>query len=246
MRKWDILYLQAQSGACRRKFMEVVLDKKEVGKKRGFSSFYSKGEEIFNAVSHIVGGAFGLIVWVVLMVYAYPGVPAMVGVSVFSASIIILYTMSALYHFLPDGRAKGVFRVFDHCTIYLLIAGTYTPYCLIPFFGTSAGLWVLVAEWVLAVAGIVMNAISLNNKVVKGISMTLYFIMGWLALVFYPLAAGLMSAASLYLLLFGGIAYTAGIVFYAFGRKVPYFHAIWHLFVILGTVLQFLSILFLL
>lgn len=226
--------------------MEVVLDRKESVKKKGFASFYSKGEEIFNAVSHIVGGAFGLVAWIVLTVYAYPSVNAMIGVGVFSASIIILYTMSALYHFLPDGRAKGVFRIFDHCTIYLLIAGTYTPYCLIPFFGTQAGLWVLIAEWVLACAGITMNAIALNNKAVKGISMALYFIMGWLALVFYPIAAGRMSLASLLLLLFGGVAYTAGIVFYAFGKKVPYFHAIWHLFVILGTVLQFFSIFMLL
>lgn len=215
-------------------------------RKKGFQSFYSKGEEIFNAVSHIVGGAFGLVAWIVLLVYSYPDPAAMTGVSVFCASIILLYTMSALYHFLPSGRAKGVFRIFDHCTIYLLIAGTYTPYCLIPFFGTAAGIAVLACEWALAAVGITMNAIAMNKKVVKGISMALYLIMGWLALALYPFAAGLMSTASLLLLLFGGIAYTAGIGFFAFGKKVPYFHAVWHLFVILGTVLQFLSILFLL
>ena len=223
--------------------MEAMIKTKE---KAGFCSLYSKGEEIFNAVSHIVGGGLGLVFWVVLTIFAYPSGVAIAGVSVFCFSIILLYTMSALYHFLPNGRAKGVFRVFDHCTIYLLIAGTYTPYCLIPFFGTAAGAWVLAAEWSMAAAGIVMNAVALNNKVVKALSMVLYMVMGWLALVFYPLAAGLMSPLSLILLLSGGIAYTAGIAFYAFGKKVPYFHAVWHLFVILGTVLQFLSILFLL
>ncbi len=222
--------------------MENVLKKEGTApRKKGFQSFYSKGEEIFNAVSHIVGGAFGLIAWIVLVIFSYPNPAAMTGVSVFCASIILLYTMSALYHFLPSGRAKGVFRIFDHCTIYLLIAGTYTPYCLIPFAGTAAGIAVLVCEWVLAAVGITMNAIAMNKKIVKGISMALYLIMGWLALALYPL-----STASLLLLLFGGIAYTAGIGFFAFGKKVPYFHAVWHLFVILGTVLQFLSILFLL
>ena len=223
--------------------MEAMIKPKE---KAGFCSLYSKGEEIFNAVSHIVGGGLGLVFWVVLTIFAYPSGVAIAGVSVFCVSIILLYTMSALYHFLPNGRAKGVFRVFDHCTIYLLIAGTYTPYCLIPFFGTAAGAWVLAAEWIMAAAGIVMNAVALNNRVVKALSMVLYMVMGWLALVFYPLAAGLMSPLSLILLLSGGIAYTAGIAFYAFGKRVPYFHAVWHLFVILGTVLQFLSILFLL
>ncbi len=228
--------------------MEVTLKRNgaETPRKKGFQSFYSKGEEIFNAVSHIVGGAFGLIAWIVLLIYSYPNPAAMTGVSIFSASIILLYTMSALYHFLPSGRAKGVFRIFDHCTIYLLIAGTYTPYCLIAFAGTAAGVAVLACEWALAAVGITMNAIAMNKKVVKGISMALYLIMGWLALALYPFAAGLMSTLSLLLLLFGGIAYTAGIGFFAFGKKVPYFHAVWHLFVILGTVLQFLSILFLL
>lgn len=215
-------------------------------RKAGFQSFYSKGEEIFNAVSHIVGGAFGLVALVVLLVYAYPNAAAMTGVSVFCLSIIVLYTMSALYHFLPDGRAKGVFRIFDHCTIYLLIAGTYTPYCLIPFFGTAAGIAVLVCEWALAAIGIVLNAVALNKMSVKVVSMVFYLVMGWLAVALYPFAAGLMSATCLWLLLGGGIAYTAGIAFYAFGKKVPYFHAVWHLFVLLGTVLQFVSILFLL
>ena len=228
--------------------MEVTLKRNgaETPRKKGFQSFYSKGEEIFNAVSHIVGGAFGLIAWIVLLIHSYPNPAAMTGVSVFCACIVLLYTMSALYHFLPSGRAKGVFRIFDHCTIYLLIAGTYTPYCLIAFAGTAAGIAVLACEWALAAVGITMNAIAMNKKVVKGISMALYLIMGWLALALYPFAAGLMSTLSLLLLLFGGIAYTAGIGFFAFGKKVPYFHAVWHLFVILGTVLQFLSILFLL
>ena len=98
------------------------------GKKGGFLSFYTKGEEIFNAVSHIVGGGLGLIFWAVLLVLSYPDPASMIAVSLFGFGAVTLYTMSALYHFLPDGRAKGVFRVFDHCTIFLLIAGTDSTY----------------------------------------------------------------------------------------------------------------------
>ena len=151
-----------------------------------FCSFYTKGEEIFNAVSHIAGAAFGLIAWALTLFFAYPDPAAMAAVSVFGASIVILYTMSALYHFLPDGRAKGIFRIFDHCTIYLLIAGTYTPYCVIALGGTAVGFWVLLVEWLCAAVGIAMNAAAMNNKVVKGISMALYFTMGWLAIFVFP------------------------------------------------------------
>ncbi|MDE5897518.1 MAG: hemolysin III family protein, partial [Clostridia bacterium] len=184
--------------------MEAIIKNNAVPapeKKKGFSSFYSKGEEIFNAVSHIVGGAFGVAVWITLCILAYPSAVAMVASSVFSASIIILYTMSALYHFLPNGRAKGVFRIFDHCTIFLLIAGTYTPYCLIALGGTTLGIVTLAIEWVCAAAGITMNAIAMNNKAVKGISMALYLTMGWLALLGFGMLAGIVSSACLWLLL---------------------------------------------
>lgn len=209
--------------------------------RRGFQSFYTKGEEIFNAVSHIVGGAFGLAAWATLLVYA-SGWVEYLAVSAFGFGIVVLYTMSALYHFLPSGRAKGVFRIFDHCTIYLLIAGTYTPYCLIPLFGTAVGWTVLAAQWACAIGGITMNAIALNNKVVKGLSMGLYVVTGWMALAFVGPLYPIVSGACFWLLLSGGIAYTVGIAFFAFGKRVRYFHAVWHLFVLLGTVLQFTSI----
>lgn len=214
--------------------------------KRGFSSFYTKGEEIFNAVSHIVGGAFGIAAWISMLVLAYPNAVHMIAVSGFSVSIIVLYTMSALYHFLPDGRAKGVFRVFDHSTIFLLIAGTYTPYCLIALEDTTLGLVVLIIEWVCAAIGVTMTAIGLKNKAVKVINMVLYFTMGWLALIFIPRLFGVVPTSCLILLLAGGIAYTGGIVFFALGRKKRWFHPIWHLFVLAGTILHFASVLTLL
>lgn len=217
----------------------------ELGAKRGFCSFYTRGEEIFNAVSHIVGGAIGLIVWAIALALAYPSSSACLAVSVYGGSILILYTMSALYHFLPDGRAKGVFRIFDHCTIFLLIAGTYTPFCVLAVGGTL-GLWLLVGEWLCAAVGITMNAIAMNNKVIKGISMALYFTMGWVALILFPILLDKISPLCLWLLIAGGVAYTAGILFFAFGKRVRYFHSVWHLFDLAGTLLQFFSILLLL
>ena len=213
------------------------------GKTRSFPVYYSKGEEIFNAVSHIVGGALGLAALVLGIIFAYPSAVAMAAMAIFGVCIIILYTMSALYHFLRSGRAKAVFRIFDHCTIFLLIAGTYTPYCLIALSGTGVGLGILIAEWTMAILGITGNGIAMNNKVIKGFSMAFYCIMGWLILVAFVPLYSVLPVASFWLLLAGGIAYTAGIAFYAFGKKVKYFHSVWHLFDIAGTVLQFLSIL---
>ncbi|MCD8307673.1 MAG: hemolysin III family protein [Clostridia bacterium] len=206
-------------------------------------SFYTKGEEIFNAVSHIAGGAIGLAMWAVLVYLAMPDVKSVVAVSVFGLSIVILYTMSSLYHFLHEGEAKYVFRIFDHCTIFLLIAGTYTPYCMIALWNTPFGLPILITEWACAIAGITMNAISMRNKVVKVISMVLYLVMGWLILIAVVPMVQILSIPCLVLLVAGGVAYTGGIVFYALGKKVKYFHSVWHLFDIAGTVLQFASIL---
>ena len=225
------------------KQVSAITVKRANGKTYSYPVFYTKGEEIFNAVSHIVGGALGLTALAVGIILAFPDAVKITAVSVFGISIIILYTMSALYHFLPNGRAKAVFRIFDHCTIFLLIAGTYTPFCLVALGGTYFGIPILVAEWAMAAIGITGNAIAMNNKVIKGLSMACYFLMGWLILAaFVPLYANL-SVASFWLLLTGGVAYTSGIIFYAFGKKVKYFHSIWHLFDLIGTVLQAASIL---
>ncbi len=226
--------------------MTAVLPAKGTTTKDGrFFSFYTKGEEIFNAVSHIAGGGLGLIFWIVLAVFSYPDPAALVAVSLFGFGAVTLYTMSALYHFLPDGKAKGVFRIFDHCTIFLLIAGTYSPFCLIALGGTTAGWIVFGLQWGCAAVGITMNAVAMNNKIVKAVSMVLYVVTGWMALAVFPQLFAAVPAASLWLLLAGGIAYTVGIVFFALGKKLRWFHPVWHLFDIAGTALQFVSILLL-
>lgn len=207
---------------------------------------YTKGEEIFNAVSHIVGGALGLAALVTLLIYAYPNAGYMASVAAFGVSVIVLYTMSALYHFLPRGGGKKVFRIFDHCTIFLLIAGTYTPFCVIALGLSTTGIVILVIEWVLAVLGITGNAIAMNNKVIKGISMAFYCVMGWLILIAFGELFRNLTLAEFILLLAGGLAYTLGIIFYALGKKIKYFHSVWHLFDVAGTALQFASLLLLL
>ncbi len=209
---------------------------------------YTKGEEIFNYVSHIVGGAFGLfaLAFGIVALLPQPTGYKLTAMIIYALSITVLYTMSALYHALPTGRAKRVFRVFDHCTIFLLIAGTYTPYCLIAFNGETVGTALFILQWTIAAVGITFNAINMEWKAVKILSMLSYIIMGWCIIFTLPLLLKSISTLSFIFLLTGGVAYTVGIVFYALGKKKKYFHSIWHLFDIVGTVLQFISIILIL
>lgn len=157
--------------------------------------------------------------------------------------MIITYTMSAIYHFLRPNKAKKVFRIFDHCSIYLLIAGTYTPLCLITLTNAPAWGYTLFAiVWALSILGIVLNAVNMYKW--KVLSMILYIALGWcIILAIYPLLQNI-QLAGFWWLLAGGLCYTVGAVFYGFGKKVKYIHSIWHLFVLFGSILQFVSILF--
>lgn len=208
---------------------------------------YGKGEELFNAISHIVGGGLGLIFLAVLLAAASrePTYGKYVSATVYSLSVIALYTMSALYHFLPQGRAKRVFRIFDHCTIFILIAGCYTPFCLIPFAGTVSGNVILGVEWGLALLGITFNGINMRWKAVKVLSMVAYVVMGWMIIPAVPLLLATVSPACFAWLLAGGISYTVGIVFFALGKNHKYMHCVWHLFVLAGSACQFVSVLML-
>ncbi len=216
-------------------------------KKSYAEPLYGRGEDLFNAISHIVGGALGIIFFAVLMAKASlnPTPNKYAAAAVYSFSIILLYTMSALYHFLPQGRAKRVFRIFDHCTIFILIAGCYTPFCLIPFWGSAAGYVILGVEWGLAVLGVTFNGINMRRKAVKVISMIAYVVMGWMIIPVIPLLLAAVSLPCFAWLLAGGLAYTAGLIFFALGRNHKYMHCVWHLFVLAGSLCQFFSILML-
>lgn len=208
---------------------------------------YTKGEEIFNYVSHIVGGAMGVVFLVLgIILCAKNNIPVLgiFGIIVYGISIITLYTISSVYHGLsPRFTSKKVLRILDHCTIYLLIAGTYTPVIAIALQGTWIGILMFVIEWVGATVGILLNALDMTNKFVKLISMILYIVMGW-AIIFVPQALSFISTPAFVFILIGGICYTVGVIFYSVGAKKKWFHSIFHIFCDLGTLTQFFGIIF--
>lgn len=203
---------------------------------------YTLGEEIMSAVTHGVGALLSVAALVLCIVFSAINGPALSVVSscIYGTTLIILYTMSTLYHSLKVNNAKRVFRIIDHCSIYLLIAGTYTPYTLLVL-PKNVGIPMFIIIWSITVLGIVLNSIDLKKyKVVSFIS---YLILGWLVIfAFKPLMDNLEMGGFI-LLLAGGISYTLGAIFYGVGRKVKYMHSIFHIFVLLGSILQFFSIL---
>ena len=201
---------------------------------------YTLGEEIFNSISHGAGAALGIAGLVIAVIKAVSSGPlAVVCAAVYCSSIIILYLMSTLYHAI-NPKAKKVFRIFDHATIFLLIAGTYTPLTLITVGGTL-GLVIFCVLWGLTVLGIVLNAISIEKF--KVFSMICYIAMGWCAVIAVRPLISNMAVPGLILILLGGIFYTAGLIFYA-KTKIKFMHSIWHLFVLTGSILHYFAILF--
>lgn len=205
---------------------------------------YTLGEELINSISHGTGALAATAGMAVLIVFAALNgdVWRVVSSVIYGITMILLYLFSALYHSFQAPRVKSVLRIFDHCSIFLLIAGTYTPFTLVtlrsvdPFTG-----WLLFCVvWIAAVIGIVLNAISIEKF--KVFSMICYVAMGWVVVfAIKPLMASL-AKGGLLLLLAGGLAYTLGIVFYAARQR--YMHSIWHFFVLAGSVLHYFSVLF--
>ena len=202
---------------------------------------YTLGEEIFNSISHGVGAGLSIAGTVVLIVTAaiHTNAWGVVSSCIYGASLIILYTMSTLYHSFTNKKAKSFFRIMDHNTIFFLIAGTYTPITL--YFLSGVVGWVLFSiVWGAAIFGIVMNSINLEKARIP--SIFCYVAMGWVVIfAIKPLIAS-MPPISLFFLVAGGVFYTLGIIFYAI-KKVKYFHSVWHLFTIVGSVLHYFCIL---
>ena len=206
---------------------------------------YTKGEEIFNMTSHIVGGGLGVIVMVLCIIVAaihHNGYGIVSGI-IYGTTMILLYTMSSIYHGLkPNTTSKKVFQIIDHCTIFLLIAGSYTPFALCTFreYNPQLGWTLFGVIWGIAILGIVLNAIDLQRY--KVFSMICYIAMGWCIIFKASILPGLLGIPGLVLLVSGGIAYTVGTIFYGLGRKIKYMHSIFHLLILLGSILQFLCI----
>ena len=206
---------------------------------------YTHGEEVMNMVTHIVGGGIGVLVLIAgLLLSARKGdVWGVVCSVIYGLTMIWLYTMSSVYHGLRPGRAKKVMQVLDHCTIYALIAGTYTPILLVgirPLYPVLA--WVCFGiEWGLLALATTLTAIDLKKYTV--LSMVCYIGMGWMIILALPQTVDAMTRAGFYWLLSGGIAYTVGAILYGIGSKHRYFHSVFHLFVLLGSILQAVAIL---
>ena len=207
---------------------------------------YSIGEEIFNSITHGIGVGLAIAGLVLLIVRAVRHAPTeflgsyVTGVSLFGASMIILYLMSTLYHALTPYGAKKVFAIFDHCSIYILIAGTYTPFCL-AFLRGALGWSIFGVIWGLAVLGIVFY--SIFGSKMRVLSVITYILMGWMIIFAFKSVKQAIPSISLAFLLSGGVAYMVGVIFYAM-KKIKWTHCIWHLFVLMGTVLHFFSVMF--
>ena len=206
---------------------------------------YTAGEERFNMISHIAGGALAAAGLVLCVVRAALRGNAwgVVSSAVFGAAMILMYTMSSVYHGLPKGRGKRVLQVLDHCAIYIVIAGTYTPVLLSamrPLDPVSA--WALFgAVWAMAAAAVALNAVDLTRW--RALSMALYIGMGWTILVRLPLLIRAIGRGGFALILAGGLAYTAGAVLYGLGKRRRWMHSVFHLFVVAGSVCHILAVL---
>lgn len=205
---------------------------------------YTRGEETFNMISHIVGGGIGVVALISCIVVSalHDNVNGILSSAIYGITMIMLYTMSSIYHGLVNVKAKKVFQVLDHCTIYLLIAGTCTPIALSAFQATNPTLgWIIFGvEWGLAALAITLTAIDL--KQFGAFSMICYIVMGWIVIVVYKQTIEALTEQGFTLLLIGGILYTIGAVLYGIGSKKKYMHNAFHVFVLLGSVFHYLAI----
>ncbi|MDO5581919.1 MAG: hemolysin III family protein [Planctomycetia bacterium] len=207
---------------------------------------YSLGEEIANSITHGIGvllSISALVLLIIRAVYRAPDgltAPYVVGFAIFGSSLIILYLMSTLYHAITHRGAKFVFCILDHSAIYILIAGTYTAFCFSVLYG-AVGWYIFGIIWFLAVAGILLFTFYGNRA--KWLSLGLYLLMGWLITVIGNLMYLSLPPISWNFLVYGGIAYTLGCIFFLM-KDVPWMHAVWHLFVLSGSCLHFFSLYF--
>ncbi len=205
---------------------------------------YTTGEEIFNMVSHITGGAVGIVAIVLCSIFAgiKGNVYGVVSGVIFGASMVVLYTSSSIYHGLRNkGTAKKVFQIIDHCNIFLLIAGTYTPValCTLREHNTAEGWIIFGVIWAMATVGIVLNSIDLKRYSI--FSMICYLVMGWCIVFRINVLIEVFNKTALALLILGGVCYTVGAGFYGF-KKIKWFHSVFHIFCVAGSILHMLFI----
>lgn len=206
---------------------------------------YTKKDEIFNSVTHMVGGALGIVATVLCIVTAAinHSVYGVVGGAIFGASMTLMYTISSIYHLLsPRLTAKKVMQILDHCTIFMLIAGTYTPVALVSVreYSPALGWTIFAVVWAAATLGIVFNSIDLKKYTL--FSIICYLLMGWCIILVANKIPLIFEKGEFILILIGGILYTIGAVLYLVGAKKPGIHAIFHIFTVLGSLMHFFAI----
>ena len=207
---------------------------------------YSRGEEIMNMVTHIVGGAIGIVALTLCVIFAalHGNVYGIVTSAIYGTTMVTMFTISSVYHGLKPNMGKKVMQVIDHCTIYFLIAGTYTVVVLSAIRPVYPELgWGLFGfEWLMVAIATTLTAIDLKKY--QAFSMTCYVGMGWAVIPFWRQTLEVLTGPGFLLLLSGGIAYTIGAVLYGIGGKKKWMHSVFHIFVILGALLQFFAVLF--
>ncbi len=205
---------------------------------------YTKGEEIFNMVTHIVGGALGVIYLVLCVVFAalHRNIFGVVSSIIYGLSVILLFTMSSIYHGLRSGTAKKVFQVIDHCTIYIMIAGTYTPITLSAMRLTDpVSAWLLFGiVWGVTIIAMIFTAIDHHKY--RVFSMICYLGLGWCVVVFLKQTISAIGSGGIFFLALGGVLYTIGAILYGLGKKKRYIHSLFHIFVDLASMMHFFAI----
>lgn len=209
---------------------------------------YTRKEEIANSLSHLLGFVFGLATLVFFIVHQINNnlsFSYMLPFYVYSFFMMLIFLVSAMYHSSPlHSKKRAVIRIIDHCDIYLFVAATYLPICVHGMTNQAAAIAIMVIEVSLAVLGVLFNAIPNNNRFIKILSYLIYLIDGWLLIFFFPFNVGISFNVFIFILI-GGVVYSIGAIIYAFGQKKVWFHTIFHIFVVLAAVIQFIGIYFL-
>ncbi len=208
--------------------------------KKGLMPKYTLAEDLMNSISHGIGAGLSVAALVLCIVQAviYGTAAGVVGAAIYGATLVIMYAMSTLYHAITNKTARKVLRVFDHVSIYLLIAGTYTPITLVTLWGPM-GWTIFGIVWGIAALGIVLNSVSLEKF--KKFSMISYVCIGWAIVIGMKTMIANMHRTGLMFIALGGVLYTVGIIFYLL-KKVKFMHSVWHLFVLAGSIMQFFCI----
>ena len=213
-------------------------------KNNALKKIESKAEEIANFVSHTAGAGLAILGFIMLIIRAswYNNIPALISYIIFSLGLMVLYTMSSIYHGLKPSKAKNVFEILDHSSIYFLIAASYTPFLVLGL-KSNMGITLLVIQWVICIIGITFKAFFTGKF--KGISTIVYLIMGWMIVFSWNELIAKISPISLGFLIAGGILYSLGTIFYMW-KVCKFNHMIWHIFVILGSTSHYVAVWFLL